>query len=118
MLWARMLTRNLDAACKALVGREGCTPSGVASWSSGNLNPEAIPGLSAWAESRGVSAVIWTALPPKFSGEVGRKPTSDEAVQYLSGLQEPQYTLAKHYVQNAPQQIDTHYRRLIVQAQR
>ena len=41
--------------------------------------------LVQWAASRGIQAVVWTALQPKFKGQE-RTPTCDEVVEYLGGL--------------------------------
>lgn len=115
-LWAVMDATDVAVARKALREREGISEKNegiyVGSWSSGQPSPNLIPGLSEWAGSRGVHHVIWTALPPKFSGKE-QTPTAEEVVQYLGGLTGAQRDNAERYIRFAPRQIDTTYRRRI-----
>jgi hypothetical protein len=71
-----------------------------------------IAGLSAWALTHGVEAVVWTALKPRFQGE-NRMPTAEEAVDYLKGLQGSRRSHAEQYIRCTPPQVDTVYRRRI-----
>ena len=57
--------------------------------------------------------MVWTALPPKFCGKNGRMPTEEEVVEYLRSLTGCKRERAKEYIQKAPQQINTVYRRRI-----
>ncbi|WP_157657992.1 hypothetical protein [Burkholderia ubonensis] len=54
---------------------------------------------------------MWTALPPKFGGQDGYRATADEVIAYLASLESRKRELAEQYVRNAPDQIDTSYRR-------
>ena len=115
-LWAQMKTESLDEAVDKLAEREGCDRDRIDCWPdrSDSADPPNIPGLEAWAASKGVDHVIWTALKPKFSGERGKAPSAEQAVQYLGELDSNEVTKAKKYVRCAPQQIDTRYRKRVV----
>lgn len=65
--------------------------------------------LPDWATARGIEAVIWTALPPKFNA--ADDPALTQIVTYLSGLAGTTRDKAERYVRFAPRQIDTRYRR-------
>ncbi len=115
-LWAVMDATDVAVARKALREREGILEKNedrqFGSWSSGQPSPDLIPELSEWARSRGVHHVIWTALPPKFTGSE-QIPTEEQVIQYLRGLTGAQRDNAERYVRFAPKQIDTAYRRRI-----
>jgi hypothetical protein len=116
-LWATYAGTNLNNAREALCDREGVArknlAKSIASWSRGDASHECVLELEGWATARGISSVVWTALPPKFNGKRFAAPTIDEALQYLSGLTGPTRDLAERYVRNTPRQIDTVYRRRI-----
>lgn len=114
-LWAVMDTTELDDAKESLRLREDTSKQNVGEWSTGEAGPTLIANLPQWAESRGVDAVIWTALPPKF-GKDNRSPTLDEVLNYLTKLSGGKRDHAEAYVRRAPQQIDTPYRRKIESA--
>lgn len=113
VLWAHMLSSSLEDAQKALRDREGIMAtnwlSRIGSWRSGDSPPRDIPELPQWAEARGLDAVVWTALAPKFGGE-DRSPSADEVIAYLRGLLGTVRDYARQYVERAPRQIDTAYR--------
>jgi len=67
--------------------------------------------MSDWAGRLNLDAVIWTALPPKFKGKSEIIIDEDGAVKYLRELPYEKHEKAKKYICNAPQQIDTLYRR-------
>ena len=116
-LWAAMTVEDVDAAARALAAREGVLDRNVEKhigrWRRGDANPESVIELAPWAESRGVGAVIWCALPPKFKCEEDRVPSSSEVVAHLSQLVGPKRDVAEEYVRRTPAQIDTKYRREI-----
>jgi len=116
VLWAYMLSNTLEEARAALRDREGIPgqnwASRVGSWVAGSSAPANIPELTRWAEAHAIDAVIWTALAPKFGAEQ-RTPSADEVVEYLGGLQGALGESARQYVERAPRQIDTSYRRRI-----
>ena len=115
-LWAIMDAQTLEAAREALASREKIPKKNeakhIGSWSIGDQPVSEIPNLSAWAEASGVQHVVWTALPPKFSG-VEQAPTEEQVVSYLEALVGAQRDAAEIYVRRAPKQIDTAFRRKI-----
>ncbi len=115
-LWAVMGLTELASAVEALRCREGIPEKNVEKhvcrWSAGQSSPKLIPGLSEWANVRGVAHVIWTGLPPKFDGVEGT-PSAEQVVEYLAKLTGEQREKAERYIRLAPPQIDTMYRRAI-----
>ena len=116
-LWAVMDATGLASAKTELRKREGIPAKNeekhIGAWSTGQPSPALIPGLAEWAVSHGVTHVVWTNLPPKFSGTDESTPSAEEVVQYLSGLTGAKRKDAECYVRFAPRQIDTAYRRRI-----
>lgn len=116
VLWAHMTTVELPEAVSELRNREGITAknpvSDIGDWKRGDMPADNIPGLPAWAEAHELDAVVWTALGPKFE-RMKRSPSVDEVVTYLRGLRGPVRDHAKQYIERAPRQIDTDYRRQI-----
>ena len=111
--WAIMDSFEIDAAKEALQKREGCGATDIAGWATGEIAPAHVIGLPQWAEAHGVDSVVWTALPPKFSGHNARVPTVEEVLYHLSGLSGTVRDLAERYVRLTPRQIDTPYSRRI-----
>jgi hypothetical protein len=112
-----MDTVDLNQAKKALREREGISeqnktePIGV--WSRGIDTPHLVAELPQWAESRGIDAVVWTALPRSFNGKKDPMATVEQVVLYLGGLTGRARDNAESHVRRAPKQIDTPYRRKI-----
>ena len=119
-LWALMTVDNLDEAKKKLADREKILKKNVKkdikSWPQDyatNLDRECILDLDAWATSRSIDGVVWTALPPKFNGRRCHVPSPEEVIQRLLGRREREEDPAEEYVRRAPRQINTEYRRRI-----
>ncbi len=116
VLWATMLTADLQGAREALRDREGIPGnnwmSRIGSWQGGDPAPQPIPELSDWARAHGLDAAVWTALGPRFNGQ-DTSPTVDQVVAYLRSLTGTVRDNAERYVRRAPSQIDTEYRRRI-----
>ncbi|WP_306624148.1 MULTISPECIES: hypothetical protein [Agrobacterium] len=113
-LWAEMECADPAAAKEALRLREGKPHRHhIGLWECGHPDPGSLPGLTEWAVSREIDAVVWTDLPPKFQGQDGRVPTHEEVVAYLQALPDEPKAVAIEYIQRAPKQIDTVYRREI-----
>jgi hypothetical protein len=102
-------------AREALRDREGVLQrneqSHIGSWAVGR--PAApIQGLDAWARTRQLDGVVWTALPPKF-GNAEVMPSIEEVISHLRSLTGAKRDEAERYVRRTPRQIDTNYRRRI-----
>src|SRR5579872_3050106 len=92
LLWALMLSTDLQSARAALRDREGIPddkdwPSKIGSWQRGQtVSPEIqIIDLPTWAEACGLDAVIWTALGPQFNKKKV-SPQVENVIEYLRGL--------------------------------
>ena len=108
-LWTELEYTTPHHAQEALAGREGCTLPGMGLWPGDP--PAHNPGADAiavWAAARGVGAVVWTALRPKFGGVDGNAPeTADAALTYLKQLDTNRIGKAREYVERAPLQVQT-----------
>ncbi len=107
--WARMTVTTPDEALRDLARREGTSICKIGHWPKENGEPN-IENLGAWASSRSIDHVIWTALGPRFFDQEGVCPTEDEAVAHLDGLSGCARAHAKQYVRYAPRRIKTPYR--------
>ncbi|MBP1118414.1 hypothetical protein QPL90_01850 [Pseudomonas syringae pv. syringae] len=111
--WVFMESADLASAVEALRLREGIPAKNVGKhigqWSRGEAAPTSIPSLTGWADARGITDVVWTGLPPKFSGQE-TTPSADQVVEYLLKLSGEKLQRAERYVRLAPAQIDTRYR--------
>lgn len=111
-LWAELDYATAEGARGALAGREGCDVHAIGLW------PDAIPKydigaseVAAWAKSKGLDAVVWTALQPKFDNVTGKAPdTAGAAVEYLRRLSPEATAAAREYVERVPAQIRTPFR--------
>jgi hypothetical protein len=107
---------DIESAQRALCFRESITTKNwinlIGLWQLGQSNPREMPRLSQWAADRELNSVIWTALRPRFNEEE-RSPSLNEVVTYLRGLTGSRRDRAQQYIENAPRQIDTNYRRKI-----
>lgn len=123
VLWAKLEIADLAGARESLRAREKIPSSdaeqSIAHWSrcvgaSGRRETFAI---AAWAAGKPeIESVVWTALPPKFDGEIGRMPTEKEVITYLRELKDKKLDDAREYVRRAPAQIQTPYRKAIEEA--
>jgi len=101
-----------ESAKAALQGREATGPLSIGLW-PGPAPRYALGAadIGAWAQSKDLDAVVWTALPPKFAGVDWNAPESPQAaVEYLKTLDAETTAKAREYVQKAPSQIRTAFR--------
>lgn len=115
-LWTRMTVTSLDEAANSLREREGTLLKFIGRWSTGDPGPVLIEDLPGWAQAHGVDAVVWTALPRKFSGSSEGIATAAQIIEHLDRLPAEKREAAEQYVRNAPRQIDTAYRCAITEA--
>ena len=118
-LWAVLAVDSLEHAKKALAVREGINDRNVRHsigyWSPAGPSdhPQAAV-IGTWAAARAFDGAVWTALKAKM-GEDDHFPSEEEVVRHLSGLTGSALDAAKEYVELAPRQIATPYRRAIEQ---
>jgi len=118
-LWAIFSTEVLDDAVESLRAREGICKKNVSKdvgrWVREQGNHDSVdPDIHNWASWKGLDAVLWTSLTPKFLGEIDRVPSAEAVLDYLRNLLP--YERRRHaeqYIRRTPVQIDTDYRRLI-----
>ncbi len=114
VLWALSTEVQLAEAVKALCEREGDIPDHlVGRWSAKGPEELAYPQITEWGLKKGLDAVVWTNLPPKFDNINGNVPTKEQVVRYLKRQKKIEREAAEKYVCKAPRQIDTDYRRYI-----
>lgn len=121
VLWSVLKVNDISEAVAALGEREGIPPKNrhrdVGVWrSDGPCTDGCSTVVDGWGHAKCLDAVVWTALPAKFAGEVGRMPTEREVIEHLRGLQGPDRNNAEKYVRMAPKQIRTAYRRAVEEA--
>lgn len=111
-LWVELDYATPEVARTALAGREGSGLHAIGCW------PDATPKydvgaaeVTAWAKAKGLDAVVWTALPPKFRNKTGGAPASaGVAIEYLRQLGPEAAVAAREYVERAPAQVRTPFR--------
>ena len=112
-LWAPFNTEVLSVAREALRVREGNTRrSWIGQWKR-DVQPagEISRMIAAWAAAKPeISAALWAAMPPKWSGVDGAIPSENEVIAFLSALPDDARGSAEAYVRKAPLQIRTAYR--------
>jgi hypothetical protein len=118
-LWTLLDVDSATEAFAALKKREGVTSNqNIGLWEKGTAHPlHKMDGrIAQWAEAMGLDAVVWTKLGPKWEEgkkTVNRMPTEEEVIKKISTWDEPLGTYARLYLQMAPKQIDTPYRRAV-----
>lgn len=108
---------DLKAAIRNLQEREGApTPATIGfvdvlhdeqSARAQSEHPAACTDIQAWAKQKGIDAVIWTAIGPRFQEQTGEPFSVDAAIRYLAGLRGPTRALALEYIRNAPSEVVT-----------
>lgn len=116
-LWAIADHETLNGAKMDLWAREtptSKTGQAIHSWTRGQKLPKLIFDLDKWAEETGVEAVVWTGLECKWPRN-GQAPSKQEAIDWLKKLRDAgQAAFAERYVREAPEQIDTVFRRSFI----
>ena len=115
VLWAWLDIEDVTVACDALRKREGIDDDRVDGVGLLIIDETPEGELAEWAQEHGIEAVGWTALPPKSAEMEGRAPTVTEAIAYLDSLTGETREHAQDYIKSVPEQIDTVYRRAIVE---
>lgn len=115
VFWAPLAVDTLEQACEALRQREQIPPERTDGVGVLVTQGSATGPLTEWAQQRQIDAVIWTALPPRIENSEGLIPSIDDAIVYLRELESEKREHAYHYLRQAPEQLDTPYRRAIKQ---
>lgn len=111
--WARLDESDLVTARQLLRRREEVDPDrhdGIGSVIVGQTPGVlfAAADILQWTiAQRGIDAVIWTALPPRFDNIGGRISSPKQAVGYLLKLRGHERRHAEEYVHKAPEEIQT-----------
>ena len=79
-----------------------------------NSHPKALERIRTWAAKKQFMAVIWTALGPRFKEKIGVPFSPEAAMHYVNGLAGTARARALEYIQNAPKEVMTPFRRLII----
>lgn len=120
-LWALLEVKNMEDATEMLRKREGipkrnidkhigsCTSSEVV-----ERDDEIAKSIHNWLVRNDLDGVVWTDLPPKFKGVNDRVPSVQEIIKHIQSLECKRAERAKEYVQKAPPQIETSYRKDII----
>ena len=117
VLWSTLSVNSLDDARQALASREGIPDTflerSIGFWCPETNSPhQQSQQIGQWAGSLSLRGVVWTALKPKFEGKYF-KPSCNQIIRYLSGLDGNSKRAAKKYFRNTPAQIRTPYRETI-----
>jgi hypothetical protein len=113
--------QDLDAAIENLRAREGTITAriGFVDLASGKRSdfatqrhPDAVATITAWAQSNGFDAAIWTALASNFDepGKGGEPFSVTAALSYLERLEAQDaanFAKALDYIKAAPREVDT-----------
>ena len=115
---------DLAQAITDLQAREGTSPDdiGFCEVATGrfapnalNRHPKSCERIHAWAQGKGFSAVIWTALPRRFQDVIGIPFSPIAALRYVNGLPAQTKENALRYIHTAPEQTMTQFRRLLLE---
>lgn len=115
--WTLLDVPDLESARQRLAIREGMKgQKAVGFWDrAGNGGSgQEVATIAVWAVAHDLSGVVWTDLSCKFNGDAV-KPTIEQVLAFLNGLDDEKKALAEGYVRQAPAQIDTPYRRLLAE---
>lgn len=113
-MWCYLSVSSLREAIDALSNREQTDTDRIGFISSQNSSGHNHGAtIRAWMSTHEVSSVVWTALPPKFTGTEYLVPNEQEAAAYIRNLSGEAKTWAEEYVRSTPRQIATGYRAAI-----
>lgn len=119
VLWIYSEFTDLDNAITDLQLREGTRKSYIGYVSiknnrnNCNIVPSILEDIKVWAIEKNIDAVIWTDLPSNFKEKTGKEFNFDNAIQYLKNLSTEKKQRAREYIEKAPAQIITPFRKEI-----
>lgn len=116
--WCQSKRKDPDDAVADLRCREGCAFKYVARLNlpathSDLPKIEGATEIAAWAATRALDVVIWTALQSNFDSEVKKPFTVQEAIAYLKRLPAPAKAKAAEYIWCAPKFVRTALRKAV-----
>lgn len=111
---------TLDLAVLNLAVREGSGRKSIGYYikSKNESYPKEISfrdNIKNWIDTTDFDAVIWTNLSEKWILNDETKINPDNRIEYLKSLKGNQSAKAEEYIRNTPKQIDTKYRKLIIE---
>lgn len=117
-VWTEVDYASAEQAQAALAGREGSDLQAIGLWPGSPPKHSVGAGaVAAWAKAKGVDAVVWSALRPKFNDVEGEAPAdAAAAVRYLRQLSPEALRRARDYVIRAPAHTQTGFREQIISA--
>ena len=116
VFWALLDADDLASACEMLKEREQIPEHRSDGIGSLLVSPDGTGHLCQWALARGLDAVVWTALPPRFDQIENRVPCERDVLGYLRSLQGETLAHARRYFEQVPRQIQTPYGAAIARA--
>ena len=109
--WCKLPYDTLAEAVIALTKRENTKPEWIGRWPDSSeetyLHCKII---ESWAVEKGLSGVVWAALPPRWDEQNGSIPSLEDALAHLRSLGSQEVKPAIEYILRAPAQIKTPYR--------
>ncbi|UUD64633.1 hypothetical protein D16iCDA_02715 [Pseudomonas seleniipraecipitans] len=115
VLWTTLRVQSLAEAREALRQREKIPVDRYDAVGVFVRGKAPIGEIAEWASARQLDAVIWTALPPRLGNVEGQIPSLEDAIAYLDSLTGDTLNHACDYIKQVPEQIDTPYRREIIE---
>lgn len=116
-LWCLLSLQDLPEAINALAARESVETSkerNIGFWTrTSGVRGTCADVIGEWAVAKQLDAVVWTSLRPRWGDKEGRIPSVTDVVDFLRDQGET--SEAAEYVRRAPEQIDTDYRRRLIE---
>lgn len=110
VLWCHLDQNDLGEAITLLSQREGTLEKKISRIEVSQLpSGRTEKSIVTWLKSKGFDAAIWTGL----SYKTVTRPSVEDIVRHLKSLDDVSQQRAREYVERAPAQIDTPYRRHI-----
>lgn len=109
--WCLSKRSTTDDAVRDLRCREGTTPKNIGRIdAAGPEGSEQGNAIVAWARSKKIDSVVWTALKPNFQKKRGLPFSVAAAISYLKTLDAAGKAKAAEYVRRAPTSVKTDLR--------
>jgi hypothetical protein len=117
--WTLLEITDMDAARKALGlreyadARDGWIARHIGFWDAraGRKQGACADSIASWGAEKKLRGAVWTDLPYGFIASRNLMPSADEVLAHLQKLAPDKLAIAKAYVEIAPNQTDTPFRR-------